>query len=288
MKIIASLSCLLICLLGLFSCCAESSTSETTYEELFAISAYLKANGSPRENPAHDLELIIDNKNQLPGPIAHSLYRMVKELACDEGKSIDEIGSVSNRLGDQRLRQMLSYAGEQYLNRCRRKIQDELGQALAQIGHQERNRLSELLTESFIRTFSDSNPDIVEGVDKLGELGAMFNRSLPLLVKHIQSNFHGIQFNPKKKLHMIKGAKMITESLANSCPDYYRYSQQLVATLRHLMKMIGDEEKAKLDNFSKDFQENLFRYKYCEDLMTMKGPQSIRGKVEHALQQASV
>jgi len=107
-------------------------------------------------------------------------------------------------------------------------------------------------------------------VDVVGEIGLIFNKSARLLVEFIQSKFNDVQFNPKKRKHRIKGAKIVAERLGNSCPDYYKRSRQSVGTLRHLVSMVGDDEKTKLTRFSTDFQDHMFRFRYCEEIMKSK------------------
>jgi len=274
-----------LCLVGLCLAFVESSSRGNTLQELERISAFLASNGAPAGEPDQDLQLIIENNHQ--SPVAQSLYRMAREAGCEESKALVEMGAVMNKLQDQRVRQLLAYCAEIYYNRCKSELEKQLEEKLEQIGQKRKKKLFDLLSDSLIDKYSELDPEVVAHLSEESEIGRMFEKSMPLLDDYVQTKFKDTKYDPQKRRHVIRGARIVAMQLASSCPTYYKHSRHLVATLRSLVSICDLDERTELATFSRDFQNNVFRFKYCEEIVRLKDSKDskvLRSQAKHALE----
>jgi len=267
---------LLLALVGLVS-------AVSVKKEMVELSGFLDAKSSSSE-PAENLQLIKANKDQLKGSfVVDSIIGLAEEASCEVRYDLASLKKHIGKMSNEKLVSLFSHVAQSYLNRCQQQYQTQLAKALSDIGEKQQSRLVELLSENFIQEYRQRDATITDDIYEENEPGDLIKFSVPLLVKFIKSHFEG-NFNLKSKKHVLKGAKMVSKHLSKSCPALYEKSHKLVEEMRHLISIAGEEEKSKLaSSLPEEFKTNLFRYRYCEDVVRASKSSKIYARIRKTL-----
>jgi len=181
------------------------------------------------------------------------------------------------------VQQLLQHVAQTDLERCRSSYADQLAKSLDDLGQTKRDHLLQLLSDEFIDKLHESNPSLVEDIVATNEPGVLVNSSMPLVLHFIKNNFGEKTFNPRKKSHLRKGAKIFARPLAEGCPKFYKNSLEAVEQLRALVSVSALTDPTRVTSSSRDFRNNVLRFKYCEDILRVKNSPKYIRKIRKAL-----
>jgi len=261
---------------------ASSALASSTIKQLGQISAFLE-HKSTSNDPKVNLELIKSHEDELSGPVVRSLIEMAEGPGCGETKMAKKIQLYYSDGFSDKVQQLLQHVAQNDLDRCRSNYADQLAKSLDDLGQTKRDHLLQLLSDEFIDKLHESNPSLVEDISVTDEPGVLLNNSAPLVLEFIKNNYGEKTFNPKKKSHLWRGAKIFARPLAEGCPKFHRNSLETMEQLRALVSLSELTDSTRVTGLSRDFRNNVLRFKYCEDILRVKNSPKYMRQVRKAL-----
>ena len=260
---------------------ASSALADSTYEQLNQISAFLQRK-STSNDPRVNLELIKANEDELSGPVTSSLIEIAEGPGCSEVKMGKKIKAY---LPDSsiKVRQLLQYVAQLDLDRCSSSYAEQLAKSVDALEPASRDHLMELLSDEFIDRFHESNPSLVDEILATAEPGVLVNNSAPMVLDFVKSNFGGETFNPQEKSDLWKGANIFAQPLSEGCPRLYRKFLQFMEELRALVSISELTDPTRVTGLSKDFRNNVLRFRYCEDILRVTSSPEYMSMARNAL-----
>jgi len=244
--------------------------------ELKKIKNFLMRFG-PSDGPEIHIELIRSQGNQFNGTVVPLMLRLTFNSGCNEleNNRIELKDLVLMAQADKTLRELWGHIAGVFLTRCGPAYELKLSKALWDIGETQRNNLMTVLNEKSIESSrrdssndnnkSKMNPDLIPAK----EPGQVFNQTLPHILGSIGLKLprKGKELLGKALMKVLRVARVLAQLLSKSCPAYHERSQETVSDIRLLTSMTGARQSANLHKWSNSFKTNLFRHKFCEDIV---------------------
>jgi len=270
-------------------------TAMSVKEEFVELRALLKGRAEPMQN----FQLIRSKLHHLSGSyVVGSLVDLVSDPSCQIKYNLAPIIDHLKTNNNDVFNNLFAYAAQIYLDRCKHKYQLELAKALSNIGQEQKSNMLQLLSDTIIQEVRLRNPSLADNIIGENEPGAMIKESIPFLAKSFQSIFEA---NSKSTLEkrILRASKAMGRRLSRFCPLFYEKAGPLVEKIRQITVLAGRGRKNFIASShtaqsytgsgyyaqgytarsyaDPSYSDNLFRFRYCEDVVRCsKAPRIIK------------
>jgi len=241
-----------------------AATASSVDQEFAELSAFLEEQGGSPD-PVRNLHLIKVNRHELKRSyLSGSIIDLISDPSCQIKYSLAPIGDHFKRNDNKVLRKLFSHVAQIHLDICKQKYQLELAKALSYIGDTRKNDMLHLLSDNFIREFRSINAALVDSILGENRPGDIIKQSIPLLADFIQPNSQ-VNSDSSGEKDTLDGFKSVGKRINRFCPLFYKKASKLVENLRQIVALAGGGQRV-ASSFSDNLRDNLFRFKYCEDV----------------------
>jgi len=250
--------------------------------ELRKISSFLTENDQSNDVSRH-LELIRSNGDAFGGAVVRRLLEIADGVDCTANTTIETIRDYLNLSeSDRKLEALLRHVAGLHLSSCVPDYEHLLEEILLSLGVKRRRKFLGLLNHDLVERSRELNSRLVTDVRVLAEPGALINSTLPVLMS---SNLpRGRPETGNKKVLTLRAIKSIAKTLSKACPKFHERASKLFDEIRELVSIAShDSPVFEILGSSTEFQDNVFRYKICEDILSARKSKKVVPRVKDIL-----